>query len=66
MAEKKTARVTLWLPESLEVELMRRAAEDDRKLSDFITHLLLNYCYGHFRSDADQRQVAMRGEGERG
>ena len=26
MAEKKTSRVTVWLPESLEVELMRRAA----------------------------------------
>ena len=60
MAEKKTSRVTIWLPESLELDLLRRAANDDRKLSDFITHLLMNYCYGHFRHEGHESNVAMR------
>lgn len=60
--EKKTARVTVWMPESLEVELMRRAAEDDRKLSDFITHILMTHAYGHFRTACADDSVANRGE----
>lgn len=61
-SEKKTSRVTVWMPESLEVELMRRAAEDDRKLSDFITHILMTHAYGHFRTAGDDFNVANRGE----
>ena len=61
MTEKKTAKVTLWLPETLEVDLLRRAASEDRTLSDFITHLLMNYCYGHFRLDGADDNVSMRG-----
>ena len=60
--EKKTSRITVWMPESLEVELMRRAAEDDRKLSDFITHILMNYAYGHFRTAGADGNVANRGD----
>lgn len=64
MAEKKTSRVTVWLPESLEVELMRRAAEDDRKLSDFITHILMSHAYGHFRRQEEFGNVANSGDSQ--
>lgn len=64
MAEKKTSRVTVWLPESLEVELMRRAAEDDRKLSDFITHILMSHAYGHFRRHEEFSNVANGGDSQ--
>ena len=62
MADKKTSRVTLWLPESLEIELMRRASEEDRKLSDFIAHILMSHAYGHFRSWPAPVDVANSGE----
>lgn len=62
MAEKKTSRVTVWMPESLEVELMRRANAEDRKVSDFITHILMTYAYGHFRTDSADSNVANRRE----
>ena len=44
---KKTERVTIWLPESLKVDLMHLAAGDGRKLSEYIAHILFVYCYGH-------------------
>lgn len=65
MSEKKSSRVTIWIPESLEIELMRRAHGDDRKLSDFITHLLMNYSFGHFRSAQESDQMANSGEAQR-
>ena len=40
MQEKKTARVTVWLPESLEKDLMRLAAIEDRKFGEYLTHVL--------------------------
>lgn len=46
MPEKKTEQVTLWLPETLKVDLMHLAADDDRKLSDYLTHVLALHCYG--------------------
>lgn len=62
MPDKRTARVTIWMPESLEVELMRRASEEDRKFSDFITHILMVHAYGHFRTAAAPVDVANSGD----
>ena len=56
--EKKTSRVTVWLKESLEVDLMRLAAADDRKLSDFIAHVLSLYLYGQIRTSSENENVA--------
>lgn len=64
MAEKKTERVTVWLPESLAVDLMRMAHDDDRKLSDFITVALARYAYGHSRKSADGITVANSGDSQ--
>jgi inner membrane protein involved in colicin E2 resistance len=55
--EKKTEQVTLWLPESLKVDLMHLAADDDRKLSDYLTHVLTLHCYGQ-RSRLDRDSEA--------
>ena len=62
MAEKKTSRVTIWLPESLEIDLMRMAAMEDRKLSEFITHVLFSYAYGQVRCECPKRNVANGGD----
>ena len=62
MAEKKTSRVTVWIPESLEIDLMRLAASEDRKLSEYIAHVLLCHTYGHSRSLVADRNVANSGE----
>lgn len=64
--EKKTERVTVWMGESLAVDLMRLAARDDRKLSEFIVQILNAYAYGHSRARASDEQVALRGETARG
>lgn len=64
--EKKTERVTVWMGESLAVDLMRLAARDDRKLSEYIVHVLTSHAYGHSRTRASDEQVAMRGETARG
>jgi hypothetical protein len=50
MQEKKTARVTVWLPESLEKDLMRLAAIEDRKFGEYLTHVLAVWVYGHSRA----------------
>ncbi len=62
MAEKKTERVTVWLPETLAIDLMRLAHDDDRKLSDFITIALSRYAYGHSRKAMEIVEVANSGE----
>ena len=56
--EKKTARMTLWFTESMEIELMRRAAADDRKLSEYIAHVLSLHLYGQVRTSAENNNVA--------
>ncbi len=63
--EKKTEQVTLWLPESLKVDLMHLAADDDRKLSDYLTHVLSLHCYGQ-RSRLDhEAEAQVRGDSRR-
>lgn len=62
--EKKTERVTIWLPESLLLDLTRLAHDDDRKLSDFITHALSTYAYGHRRCECVKRGDANSGEAQ--
>jgi metal-responsive CopG/Arc/MetJ family transcriptional regulator len=62
MAEKKTERVTVWLPETLAIELMRLAHNDDRKLSEFITLALSRYVYGHSRRADESCDVAISGD----
>ena len=60
MAEKKTERITIWLPESLVNDLARMAHDDNRKLSDFITLALSRYAYGHRRPANEIDDVALR------
>lgn len=62
MAEKKTEQVTLWLPESLKVDLMHLAADDDRKLSDYITHVLALHVYGKRRCECAEPEAQKRGD----
>lgn len=62
MSEKKTERVTVWLPESLAIDLMRLAHDDDRKLSDFITLALSRYTYGHSRRSSEIVEMANSGD----
>lgn len=64
MAEKKTEQVTLWLPETLKVDLMHLAAEDDRKLSDYITHIL-SLCYGKRKHECLCSEAQSRGDSRR-
>ena len=65
MSEKKTQRITVWLPESLEIDLMRQAAAEDRKLSDFIGHVLAQFCYGHLRALGEDSEAAHSGDARR-
>lgn len=65
MAEKKTEQVTLWLPETLKVDLMHLAADDDRKLSDYITHVLALHCYGQRSRLECFEEAQKRGEARR-
>jgi len=62
MPEKKTERLTIWLPESLVNDLARMAHDDNRKLGDFITLALSRYAYGHRRPAAEIDDVAIRGD----
>jgi len=62
MSEKRTTRHTIWMPEQLEIDLMRLAAGEDRKFGDFITHVLLTYAYGHRRCECPTRNVANGGD----
>ena len=62
MPEKKTERLTIWLPESLVNDLARMAHDDNRKLGDFITLAISRYAYGHRRPAAEIDDVAMRGD----
>ncbi len=62
MSEKKTQQVTLWLPESLKVDLMHCAAADDRKLSDYVTHVLDLHVHGHRKRACEDQQPSMRSE----
>lgn len=45
--DKKTERITLWLPDDLKIDLMHLCAGEDRKLSEYITHVLFAHAYGH-------------------
>ena len=60
--DKKTERVTLWLPESLKIDLMHLAAGDDRKLSEYIAHVLFAHAYGHRALQEEGCEAEMRGE----
>lgn len=65
MAEKKTEQVTLWVPESLKIDLMHLAADDDRKLSDYITHVLALHVYGKRRCDCSGTPAQISGDSHR-
>jgi hypothetical protein len=65
MAEKKTEQVTLWLPESLKIDLMHLAADDDRKLSDYISHVLALHVYGKRRCQCAEGEAQMSGDSRR-
>lgn len=62
MAEKKTERLTIWLPESLVNDLSRMAHDDDRKLGEFISLSLYRYVYGHRKQSIEIDDMAMRGD----
>lgn len=60
--DKKTERLTIWLPESLKIDLMHLAAGDDRRLSEYITHVLFAHAYGHRRLQEDGCEAAISGD----
>lgn len=64
MAEKRNTRHTIWMPEQLEIDLLRLAASEDRKFGDFITHVLLTYAYGQVRCECPKRNVANSGDAQ--
>jgi len=65
MSEKKTERMTIWMPESLKVELMHCAADDNRALSEFIVLALSRYAYDHSRESREIGEVDRRGDAPR-
>jgi hypothetical protein len=60
--EKKTERMTIWMPESLKVELMHLAADDERALGEYIVLALSRYAYGHSRKSREICDVANSGD----
>lgn len=65
MTEKKTEQITIWLPESLKVDLMHMAADGDRKLSDYIRHALILHAYGHSRAAQAECEAVNSGDARR-
>lgn len=63
--DKKTERITLWLPDALKVDLMHLAAGDDRKLSEYITHVLFAHVYGHRALQEEGCEAAFSGDLQR-
>jgi hypothetical protein len=59
--EKKTKDVTVWLTESMELELRRLAELDSRKLSDYISLVLRRHIWGNAVSSAPKEEGADRG-----
>lgn len=57
---KKTESVKVWLTERQLLDLTRAAHRDDRKLSDYISHVLALHLYGHARSDCEREEGSMR------
>ena len=60
--EKKTEQLKIWTSEPLYLELSKLAAQDDRKLSDYVTRVLEKHVYGHRRADESGAEGAIRGE----
>lgn len=63
--DKKTERITLWLPDNLKVDLMHLAAGDDRKLSEYITHILYSHAYGYRALQDEGCEAAISGDAHR-
>ncbi len=64
--DKKTERLlTIWIPESLKVDLMHLAAGDDRKLSEYIAHVLFAHCYGNRAVQEEGCEAASSGDSPR-
>ena len=57
MAEKRTERLTVWMPESMFRDLSSFAHAEDRKLSDTITLIIGRHLYGNLRRDAEEVEV---------
>lgn len=64
MTEKITEQIKLHLPESMKRDVQDAAMADDRKVSDYIRHVLSIHLYGikgmAEREETDKR--AMRGD----
>ena len=58
---KKTESVKVWLSESLELELLRMADADCRKLSEYIGIILRRHVWGHSAGTLADGEGAMRG-----
>jgi hypothetical protein len=63
--EKKTESVKVWMSESLKVQLMHLAADNDRALSEYIVHILMLHTYGHARRRGQDAEGAARGDSGR-
>lgn len=62
MAEKKTERMTLWMPESLKVDLMHLAADDNRAFGEYMVLVLSRHAYGYSRMTREVCDVANSGD----
>ena len=56
--EKHTQRLTIWLTESEEVDLMRMAASQDRKCSEMGRVAIRRFMYGFIGPEGDSVHVA--------
>ena len=60
VSDKKTESVKVWLSERLLLDLARAASAEDRKISDYVGHVLSLHLYGHLRRREHEDEGAMR------
>lgn len=60
--DKKTERLTVWLPMRVELELRRLAEHDARTLGEYVGMVLTRHVYGHAPKNSDYCAADQRGE----
>lgn len=60
--EKKTERLTVWLPMRVELELRRLAEQDTRTLGEYVGMICTRHVYGHALKSNEGGQFEQRGE----
>jgi hypothetical protein len=63
MTEKITERIDLHLPLTMKQDIQDEAMQQDRKVSDYIRHVLACHLYGsQHNCQPDEGKAAMRGD----